>query len=188
VQDQADQLTDWVRQRFFWANVLTDLRRVMTQAEAARKEATGIDHGVWIESLTSKTPGLTDAPQQAEEEQPQPFIYNRLMLERYGLVPKGPQTEGGETPVLPGTAPAKTTPASTNELSEVTMKCRAVNLKRHSPTANADLAFAVERQLQDGPLFDKKDTKLSGPIENVGENDLMFNFEVTIKFKNPIKF
>jgi type IV pilus assembly protein PilM len=107
LQDQTDQLTEWVGQRFFWAEVLSELRQVMAQAEAARKEATGIDHGVWVESLSSKTPGLTDAPQQAQEEQPQPFMYNRLMLERYGLIPKGAPIEE-ETPV-PGAAPPRPT-------------------------------------------------------------------------------
>jgi hypothetical protein len=67
------------------------------------------------------------------------------------------------------------------------MKCRGVNLKRHSPTANADLAYSVENQLRASPLFDPKETKLSGTAENVGESDLTFGFEVTLRFKNPIK-
>ena len=84
-------------------------------------------------------------------------------------------------------APAKTT-ASTNEISEITVKCRGVNLKRYNlPTANDELVFAVEKELQASPLFDRKETKLSGPIENVSEKDLTFSFGVTLKLKRPMK-
>jgi type IV pilus assembly protein PilM len=202
LKKEADQLTEWVEQRFFWANVLSDLRRVFAQAESARKTASGVENGVWIESFSSTTPGLTAAPEQATDEasapSPNASYYNRLMMERYGLISKGAATseENPDASATPtptptatptATAPAKTTPTSTNEISVINVKCRGLNLKRQLPTANDDLVFAVERELKESPLFDREGTKLSGPIENVDANQATFSFDVTLKLKRPMK-
>jgi len=191
---ESEQLTEWMEQRFFWPDVLAELRRLLMQAEANRKQVmAGVDNGVWIESFSSQTPGLTAAPEQeAQQEQVnnsvQQAFYYKLMMERYHVVPPGvsaPTTEGGEASAT--TAATKTTPASTNEISVVTVKCRGLNLKKFSPTANNDLAYAVEKELQESPLFDRKETKLSGDIESVDETAITFSFGVTLKFKRPMK-
>src|SRR5881394_3316857 len=192
---ESDQLTEWMEQRFFWPDVLTELRRLLMQAEANRKQAmAGVENGVWIESFSSQTPGLTAAPEQeAQQEQvnnsAQQAFYYKLMMERYHIMPPGASptqpTEGGDSTATP--TAAKTTPASTNEIAVITIKCRGLNLKRHSPTANNDLAYAVEKELQESPLFDRKETKLSGDIEAVDETAITFSFGVTLKFKHPMK-
>ena len=189
LKQEGGQLTEWMGQRFLWADVLTELRSLLMQAEAVRKQAMGVENGVWIESFTSATPGLTAVPTaEAEEERPMPFYYNRLMMERYGLIPRGapPPSEGEQATT---TAAKTATPASTNEISVVTVKCRGLNLKRYSPTANDDLAYAVEHQLQRSTnYFDAKETKLSGPIEQVDEtNSVTFSFGVTLKLTHPMK-
>src|SRR5438067_5520829 len=185
---EAGQLGEWIEQRFYWADVLTELRRLMMLAEAARKDAMrGVENGVWVESFTSATPGLTAAPAAAQEEESTEsrenyMRYNRLMMERYGLIPRGlPQPAEGEAGATTGT-PAAKTQTSTNEIAEITVKCRGLNLKKVSPTANDELAFAVQDALRHSPLFDDKATKLSGPIEQVDEtNSVTFSFGVTLK-------
>src|SRR2546430_4902169 len=109
------------------------------------------------------------------------------MVGGYGLTPGGaPWPQEGES--APTTAPMPATPASTNEISVVTMKCRGLNLKKHDPSANNKLAYAVEDELQSSPLFDRKDTKLSGDIEQVeATNSVTFSFGVTLKLKHPMK-
>src|SRR6058998_834863 len=103
---ESDQLTEWMEQRFFWPDVLTELRRLLMQAEANRKQVmAGVENGVWIESFTSQTPGLTAAPEQEQEQQQvttseQQKFYYKLMMERYHILPPGaapttPPTEGG---------------------------------------------------------------------------------------------
>ncbi len=194
---ESDQLTEWMEQRFFWPDVLTEVRRLLMRAEENRKQVmSGIDNGVWIESFTSQTPGLTAAPEQeAQQEQvnnsAQQAFYYKLMMERYHILPPGasptPPPEGGESSTTATTTAAKTTPASTNEIAVITIKCRGLNLKRYSPTANNDLAYAVEKELQESPLFDRKETKLSGDIESVDETAVTFSFGVTLKFKHPMK-
>jgi hypothetical protein len=194
---ESAQLTEWMEQRFFWPDVLAELRRLLMQAEANRKQAmAGVENGVWIESFTSQTPGLTAAPEQEQEQQQGTFssqqqFYYKLMMERYHILPPGaaPQaqpTEGGETTATATPAAAKT-PASTNEIAVITVKCRGLNLKKFSPTANNDLAYAVEKELQESPLFDRKETKLSGDIESVDETAVTFSFGVTLKLKHPMK-
>jgi hypothetical protein len=195
---ESDQLTEWMEQRFFWPDVLTELRRLLMQAEANRKQVMGgIENGVWIESFTSQTPGLTAAPEQEEQQvgpSQQQLIYYRLMMERYHVMPPGtpgtaPTTEGGDATATTTTTPtaAKTTPTSTNEIAVITIKCRGLNLKKYSPTANNDLAYAVQKELQDSPLFDPKETKVSGDIESVDETAITFSFGVTLKLKHPMK-
>ena len=191
LKQEAGQLTEWTDQRFFWAGVLTELRRVLMQAEAARKQAMGIENGVWIESLTSATPGLTAVPSAAAEEEQAPaasYAYmNRLMMERYGLIPKGAPLPGEGDSTATTTAKASA-PASTNEIATITLKCRGLNLKKYDPSANDKLAYAVQEELQASPMFDSKETKLSGDIEQVdATNSVTFNFGVTLKLKHPMK-
>ena len=198
LNQESDQLTEWMEQRFFWPDVLTELRRLLMQAETNRKQVmAGIENGVWIESFTSQTPGLTAAPEQEGQQEQQTSsaqqqFYYRLMMERYHVMPPGmspgatPPTDGGEaTATTTPTAPK--TPVSTNEIAVITMKCRGLNLKKYSPTANNDLAYAVEKELQESPLFDRKETKLSGDIESVDETAVTFSFGVTLKLKHPMK-
>jgi len=194
LKQESGQLTEWMEQRFFWADLLTELRRVMMQAESARKEAMGVENGVWIESFTSATPGLTAAPAQAQQEEETTsaanmMMYQRLMMERYGLMrPPGMSSQSETESAAATPAATKTAPASTNEIATITVKCRGLNLKRISPSANDDLAFAVQDALHKSPLFDPKETKLSGPIEQVEEtNSVTFSFGVTLKLKRPMK-
>src|SRR5437660_4267854 len=118
LKQETGQLTEWTEQRFFWADVLTELRRVLMQAEAVRKQDMGVANGDGIESFTSATPGLTASPtSEAEPESPTPFYYNRLMMERYGLIPRGaPLPTEGESAAT-AAAPKPATPTSTNEIS-----------------------------------------------------------------------
>src|SRR5256884_931226 len=189
LKQETGQLTEWTEQRLFWADVLNELRRALMQAEAARKQAMGVENGVWIESFTSATPGLTASPtSEAEPESPTPFYYNRLMMERYGLIPRGaPLPSEGESAAT-AAAPKPVTPTSTNEISVVTMKCRGLNLIKYDPSANAKLAYALRDELLTSPMFDSKETKLSGDIEQVeATNSVTFSFGVTLKLKHPMK-
>src|SRR5207249_10718495 len=116
------------------------------------------------------------------------MMYQRLMMERYGIRPSSVSAlPESESPTAP-TGLTKTTPASTNEIATITVKCRGLNLKKISPTANDDLAFAVQDALQKSPLFDPKETKLPGAIEQVDEtNSVSFSFAVTLNLKPPKK-
>ena len=189
LKQESSQLTEWMEQRFYWADVLSELRRTLMQAEATRKQAMGVENGVWIESFTSATPGLTASPtSEAEpESSPMPFYYNRMMMERYFPSLRGAPLPS-EAEGTPSTTAKPAAPTSTNEIAVINMKCRGLNLKKYDPSANNKLAYAVEDELQSSPLFDRKDTKLSGDIEQVeATNSITFSFGVTLKLKHPMK-
>jgi len=54
------------------------------------------------------------------------------------------------------------------------------------PSANTDIAYAVESALQQSPFFDKDETHLAGNIDP-GDVTGTFTFGVSVKLKHPIK-
>ncbi len=208
LKSESDQLGEWISQRFFWSDVITELARVLQQTEATRKEEMrGVDNGVWIESFTSATPGLGATSEEGaatEEQAPARMRMSLAMMRRYGFLPpaQAPAADTGTgTPADTGTptdtnatvdatGEVATTPkpaASTNEISVINVTCRGLNLKKTDPAANDKLAFALEKGLQASQLFDAKETKLTGQIESVDESALTFTFGITVKLKHPLK-
>ncbi|MEI9961752.1 MAG: hypothetical protein WDM76_11645 [Limisphaerales bacterium] len=61
-----------------------------------------------------------------------------------------------------------------------------MNLSNVDPSADNDIAYAVENELRASPWFDPKTTQLSGQIAN---DDLTgtFTFGVTVTLKTPLK-
>jgi hypothetical protein len=67
------------------------------------------------------------------------------------------------------------------------MVCRGVDIATSSgiPSANTDIAFALERALKESPLFDPA-TSLAG--DNVADPTTgTFAFGVKLKLKRPLK-
>ena len=130
----------------------------------------------------------------------------RQMMIRYGILPRDTAPDAGApadataptdaTAAAPadGTAstnetvatPAAKPAAATNEISVINVLCRGLNLRKTDPAANDKLAFELEKQLQASPLFDPKETKLTGD-KNVEEGALTFTFKVQLKLKRPLK-
>jgi hypothetical protein len=211
-KSESTQLSEWIGQRFFWSDVLSELARVLQQTETIRKEDMGgVENGVWIESFTSATPGLSGPVEEVAtgEEPSQRMAMSLAMMRRYGLIPRdmvaAPDTpapadgtaapaDATTAPADATTAPADGTPAtpppkpaaSTNEIAVINVQCRGLNLRKTDPAANDKLAFELEKQLQASPLFDAKETKLTGD-KNVEEGALTFTFKVQLKLKRPLK-
>jgi hypothetical protein len=190
-----NQLSEWNERRFFWGDFLQELRGVLMATEVSRRDALGVNHGVWIENFTTPTPTITAAPTAdgefeegaavADENDPSsPGYYERLMMKRYGMIP-GRGGSGG-TNTTTTTEAAIATRGNTNEIAVVNMSFRAVNMKTISPMANDELAFELERMLQLSPLFDPKETKLTGQIEVVDSSAVTFSFGVTLRLKKPL--
>jgi type IV pilus assembly protein PilM len=190
LKQEKNQLHDWSAQRFFWADLLTELRQVLANTEAIRKaEMNGVDNGIWIEGFSSANPNLQTAGTTGsidlyeEEEEDDPYSgmdeeTKRLMIERYGL-----ESVGGSAATT--TTTTTTTTAATNQVDLFNVTCRAVSLKNLDPTANDRLAYVLQGQLQSSEMFDPEGTKLAGPISEIDE--LTFSFGVTLKLKNPLK-
>jgi type IV pilus assembly protein PilM len=161
-QKNADQITSWMESRYYWGDVLTELRRVLIQSEDdIRKKLSvqkpNIDTGIWIEQLTALANAGPVAPP----------------ANNFGM---------GPPPAADASAGA------TVNTNTITIVCRAVDMTKISgdASANNETAFEVESQLKASPMFDPKTTQLSGQIATDDSNGT-FTFGVTITLQNPLK-
>lgn len=156
---EADQIADWINDRFYWVDVLSQLRISLIESEndiekKLSTEKPGVQAGVWIEQFVSLQ--NLAAPGQGPVASPQP-----------GMSPDQTGQSGGSTNVI-------------------TVVCRAVNLSDVDPSANTVVAYAVENRLKNCPLCDPKGTALTGNITPDDSNGT-FTFGVTITLLNPLK-
>jgi len=107
---------------------------------------------------------------------------------RYGGEGARPIVEEGgpAAPSVATGAPGAPTPPGTNQVDTINVICRGVNLSAVSPSANTDIAFALETQLKENPLFEAKETTLTGNL-NTDEPTGTFVFGMTLKLKRPLK-
>jgi type IV pilus assembly protein PilM len=193
---RLNQLTEWNERRFFWGDFLQELRGVLMTTEMARREALGVNHGVWIETFTTPPPTVTTPASEEDEygeggestspdDPSSPGYYERLMMQRYGIIPG--RTGVGGTNTTTTTEAVVAAAGNTNEIAVVNMTFRAVNMKSYSHLANDELAYELQRALQSSPMFDPKETKLTGQIEVVDASAVTFSFGVTLRLKHPMK-
>ena len=185
----AAQFGRWVQERTYWADIVAGLGGVIRETEANTRAKMGVPVGIWIDTLLSTEPSTSVA--QVEEESGSGSARNMYAMDpvlarRYGLVPMKPAGAEGETATEgEGDKPKSKAPAnSTNEIAVINLTIRAVNL---NPQANSEIAYAVEKAMQAGALFDAKDTQLSGKLEPVADGASSFTFPLKVKLKRPIK-
>ncbi len=165
---EADQIAAWMGDRYYWGDVLAELRRVLIRAENGVQkklsaQRAGVQAGIWVEQLITMTPT--------------------------GSVPNpamGPGAAGAApgNMVNPMTNPAQT---ETNQNGAVTLICRAVSLSKVDSAANSDIAYTLENELQASPYFDSKATQLTGQI-NAEDPSGTFTFGISAVLKNPLNF
>ena len=164
VQNKVNEITEWMELRYYWGDVLTELKRALISSEDdVRKKLSAqkpnVEAGIWIDQMTT--------------------LANVLNPGDANAAPAAPPDN-----TTPGTPPAGGSP---NEINTITLVCRAVNLSGVDPSANSEIAFAVQNELQASPLFDPKATQLTGQITPDDSNGT-FTFGVTVVLQNPFKF
>jgi type IV pilus assembly protein PilM len=205
-QDEVNQIVTWMRDRYYWADVLSELRRVLIRVEQTTKSRLRTDAGVWVDRLVTAaprtegeaTPGLDQAPVPSGMMDPR-------FRARYGLDggrrggPPPPGVEAAPPPPGPppadGAAPDGATPrkkpktSDTNEIATVTLTFRAVSLKDVSGQADADkgVAYAVLQELQNSPLFDPDPQETKTDSEVTYEEDGTFTFRIIARLRSPLK-
>jgi type IV pilus assembly protein PilM len=193
-EEQISQVSAWMSDRYYWLDVLKEIRQALIRVEADTKSSLGTDAGIWIETLTTFTSGaetmagegtgiggaLGAAAQSASSSARTAARYNLRM-------PTGPGV-GAATAVVPGAARAK--PKDPNAIGSLDVTFRAISLASLSEKAQADAnlvtAYAVEAELKSSALFDPTNTTLSsslGPTEDPGT----FTFKMTLQLKRPLK-
>jgi hypothetical protein len=166
-QKEAAQVTSWMEKRYYWGDVLTELRRVLIRSEDDVKkklsaQRAGVEAGIWIEQLTI---GAVQTPATGRAVTPAPV----------------PSPGDSEVPGTEANPAATAKPAA----STITLICRAVNLSSVDSAANTDIAYAVLKAFQEDPLFDPKTTQLRGDIT---PDDVTgtFTFGITVGLQNPL--
>jgi hypothetical protein len=77
--------------------------------------------------------------------------------------------------------------SQTNQPGAITLICRAVSLSNIDPSANSEIAYAVENELRNSSYFDPKATQLTGQI-STDDSSGTFTFGVSVALKNPLNF
>ena len=196
-QKEADQITLWMEQRYYWGDVLQEIRAALIRSESDIKnklsaKRTGIEAGVWIETFTSapNLGGGGNSPQQLEGGQLYPPSYPPTYPPRSvpGGNPNQPIPMGVYPPQPP---PDQQVPASpevagaTNGI--ISLVCRAVSLTSVDPSANSQLAFEVERELKSATnYFDPKTTTLNAQISADDANGT-FTFSLSVGLAKPLQ-
>ena len=165
-QQEADQIATWMNDRYYWGDVLAELRRVLIRAENETQkklsaQKPGVQAGIWIEQMSVMTPttgeGGASTPNPGETQSPN----------RDGCSLQPPP------------------PGQPNQMGVITLVCRAVSLSSVDPSANSDIAYALQNELQASPYFDPKTTQLSGEIK-ADDASGTFTFGISVALKNPL--
>src|ERR1700690_3617341 len=156
---EADQIAKWMGGRYYWGDVLAELRRVMVRSEDDIKkklsaQRPGVEAGVWIEQMTT----MANLQNAASGAGPRPSRFSDN------------GTPPGADSIQPGA---------------ISLICRAVNLSGVDPSANSEIAYAVEAELKASPLFDPKATQLTGQI-TPDDASGTFTFGITVTLLNPL--
>jgi len=200
-QGDLEQLVGYINDRYYWADVLSELRQALIRAEANTSSRFGTPTGIWIEQIITsgqKTEGSPDTaafsptpgaivgatPGQMSEEQ-------RRFRARYGLsdapaaAPAAAPTPDMTPAAGGGTNIVGSPMFGTNGV--LTLVCRAINLneKTGQPAANQTVAFQVQTEIANSALFDPA-TRTTGELGAV-EAPGTFTFTIAAKLKKPLK-
>jgi type IV pilus assembly protein PilM len=196
-QGEVDQVVGWMRNRYYWADVLSEVRQVLINVEQTTKNKLRTDAGVWVERLVTGTPRVEAEPTPGLE--PSPFgggpgsdtAVMEMFRRRYFGARRGLPVEPPVEEAVPGSPPANPKPkGNTNEIATITITFRAVSLKNVSgqPDADKGIAYTVLQELQNSPLFDPdpQETKTSSDVTN-DEQTGTFTFSLVARLKPPLK-
>jgi type IV pilus assembly protein PilM len=164
-QKDANQIVTWMQDRYYWGDVLAELRHRLILAEndvqaKLSAQRPGVQAGIWIEQMTTMSATTTTADNNAPT-----FNYGRPQM------------------TIPNPSPG--TSSQTNQTGVITLVCRAVSLSDVDPSANTTIAYALENELKASSYFDPAATQLSGQI-TADDTSGTFTFGVTVALKNPL--
>jgi type IV pilus assembly protein PilM len=173
----ADQFSNWLGDRAYWANLLLELRRIMITVENQGKQEFGADTGMWIEYFEPVLPS-----EGVPGTRPPPGVRPG----RPGRPGRGP-APAPAAPVAPAAAPgqASSTNAVAGFISTVNLRCKLVDLKNVSPDANTKFAYMLGNALSSSSFF-PPGTAVFGQLEPSGDG-LTYVFQVTLTLKRPLK-
>ena len=194
-QKEAAQITEWLQQRYYWGDFLADMRRALLRSEDVIKkklsiQKPGVEAGIWIEQMIAAAnlgAPSTGVPNAALPPAGLPGMPGGMpgMPGMPGMYPgQGMRPPGEMPPANPPADASTTTGAITNTL---TLVCRAVNLTSVDPSANSEIAYAVENEVKKSVMVDPKTTSLVGNIVPDDSNGT-FTFTLNVTPTNQPTF
>ncbi len=184
---QLEHLGALTADRYYWADTLPELRKVLMRVEEVTSNkwqsvAGGQPAvGVWIEQFATPaaSDGVIDLPLMAILVQnPGVALEQTIEQEKYNMTTAAPGA-----PVDPN-APAV---APSTGVSTVFMVCRAI--KGPSESANSEMMYAVLDGLKASPIVDPKGTQVGEKlIADDQSSPYTFTFAVKVALKTPLKF
>jgi len=158
-QSQATQIATWMQDRYYWGDLLSQMRAAFIRAEndvqkKLSTEKPDVQVGIWIEQMTTMGVG------GVANNSPQPPNQNNMSAGGVGSI------QAGATMLL---------------------VCRAVSLQNVDASANSSIAYAIQNELQACKCFDAKTTTLAGNISG-DDPDGTFTFGVNVTLSPPPQF
>jgi hypothetical protein len=180
--------------RYYWADVLSEVRQALIRVEQGTKVKLHTDAGVWLEQMTSATPkpegDQSAAPGPAPVMSAAEGAAAEAFRRRYGMADRGaPQPPPPDAGAPAGGRSKKAKAAAgTNDLATVTLAFRGVSLTGVSgqPEANKGIAYDVLKELQSSPVFDAEETKTPTDV-TLDEQTGTFTFSIVAQLKRPLK-
>jgi type IV pilus assembly protein PilM len=192
-QAGIDVYTGYLKNRFFWADALVEMRNLLLKVEE-KTARPGQEVGVWIENLGVVDGGEEDEPEVTTTQSYGPSWMNEDTIRRYfpQMYPKMKQAGIFQNSTNQESQLASLAKPITNtNLVTINVKFRAVNLNNaNDPSANGRLAFGVADEFKKSGFFDATGTKLNGDIEEpemVTRTMGTFRFGMTLKLKNEMQ-
>ena len=193
---EMEQIQQWLEYRYYWPDVLSELRRVMIRTEHVTQQKLKTDAGVWIEQFTTTAPRTDGTEGGGATPAVNPYLMNnpesREALMRRGM-PGGRDAmmAEGRRGMMPEAAPvAAAAPVATNEVNTITLKCRAVDLSlppMNIADASATIIYSLQNELRASTnYFDAEKTEALGTTVQDPATGT-FTFDVTVVLKHPLK-
>jgi len=165
-EQEANQITAWMEGRYYWGDLLSQLRDALIRAENdvvkkyAAQYATqhparpqGMAAGIWVEQM------MTGA---------------------------NPANPGSFPPAMPNVPTPGGQPGEAGTgVNAITLICRAVDLSGVDSAANNEVVYAVERELKASPVINPASVVSSPQISSVDANST-FTFTITFAPQNPL--
>jgi type IV pilus assembly protein PilM len=155
----AEQVAGWIQNRYYWADTLAELHRILVQVETRKAADLNYPVGLWIERCVTDPDANASAGNAQSQYQYQP---DRLH------------------PPVPAPAPGTPPPAIG---SSIYLFCRGVDLTATNSSANRDIANEFINELHDSKFFDTPQL----PDRFDQDPNGTFTFGVTLKLKRPLK-
>jgi type IV pilus assembly protein PilM len=206
----ATQVVTYMDQRFYWGDVLSELRRILIRVEGGIRSKYRADTGIWIEKMISVEPREGESQPIADSTAP-PAMGSGYMRELQEIMRRRYRMGAGGFPGMPGplappaapAAPAPGTegttdatgteaagkkPKDTNAISSVTITFRAIGMTAVQPDANKEIVFAVLSEIRNSPLFDP-DPNETHDKDNISNEEPpgTFTFSIIAGLKSPFK-